>query len=94
MSDKDRERGDKGRFTETVSPEDVFEAFPDREPMTAKEVAKRLDVSRRTALNKLSELVERGDLRRKEVGARAVVFWKPPSGTGGFDTTQKSDLDH
>jgi hypothetical protein len=73
----DRERTDRGRYTETVSPDDALSVFTDHEPRTAKEVATALDVSRRTALNKLDELVKRGDLRRKKVGGRAVVFWKP-----------------
>jgi predicted ArsR family transcriptional regulator len=75
----DRERTDRGRYTEKVSPDDARTVFDDHEPLTAKEVATALDVSRRTALNKLDELVERGDLRRKKVGGRAVVFWKPVS---------------
>jgi predicted ArsR family transcriptional regulator len=73
----DRERTDRGRYTEKVSPDDALAIFDDHEPRTAKEVATALDVSRRTALNKLNELVDQGDLRRKKVGGRAVVFWKP-----------------
>ncbi|QLG60498.1 helix-turn-helix domain-containing protein [Halorarum salinum] len=79
MSDDDRDRTDTERYTEQVSPDDALEVFSDHEPRTASEIADALDVSRRTALNKLSELVERGDLRRKKVGGRAVVFWKPTS---------------
>jgi predicted ArsR family transcriptional regulator len=73
----ERERTEGGRYAETVTPEDAFELFDDHEPRTASEVAEALDVSRRTAYNKLTELVDRGDLRRKKVGGRAVVWWRP-----------------
>lgn len=73
----DRERTDSGTYTEQVTPEDVLALFTNPEPRTAKEVADALDISRRSALNKLNELVERGDIQRKEVGARAVAFWNP-----------------
>jgi predicted ArsR family transcriptional regulator len=76
-SDDDRERTEGGRYAETVSPESAFELFDDHEPRTASEVAEALDVSRRTAYNKLAELAERGDLRKKKVGGRAVVWWRP-----------------
>ncbi|MFC3958656.1 hypothetical protein [Halovivax cerinus] len=79
MDDDDRDRNDQGRYTETVRPDDALAVFTDHEPRTTNEVADALDVSRRTALNKVTELVERGDLRRKKVGGRAVVFWKPAS---------------
>lgn len=75
----DRERTDSGTYVEQVDPEDVLALFTDTEPRTAKEVANALDVSRRTALNKLNALVGHGDIQRKEVGARAVVFWNPRS---------------
>jgi PAS domain S-box-containing protein len=47
-----------------------------REPVTASEVAEELECSRRTALNKLDELAERGDLHSKKVGARSRVWWQ------------------
>ncbi|WP_245154512.1 helix-turn-helix domain-containing protein [Halorussus marinus] len=51
--------------------------FTDYEPRTAKEVAEELEIVRRTAYNKLEKLEERGDLKKKKVGWRAVVWWKP-----------------
>jgi predicted ArsR family transcriptional regulator len=72
----DRERTETGRYAETVTPEDTLTLFPDHEPRTASEVAEALDVSRRTAYNKLSELADRGELNRKKVGGRAVVWWR------------------
>jgi predicted ArsR family transcriptional regulator len=80
VKENDRERSNDGQYTEKVSPDDALELFSDHEPRTAKEIADALNVSRRTALNKLSELVDRGDLQRKKVGGRAVVFWKAASG--------------
>lgn len=73
----DRERTDAGTYAEQIEPKEVLALFTDAEPRTAKEVADALDVSRRTALNKLNKLVDRGEIQRKEVGARAVVFWNP-----------------
>jgi predicted ArsR family transcriptional regulator len=73
---EDRERTETGRYAETVTAEDALALFPDHEPRTASEVAEALDVSRRTAYNKLSELADRGDLQRKKVGGRAVVWWR------------------
>ena len=72
-----RPRGEGGEYVEEITPEDALAVFTDHEPLTAKEVAEDLGVVRRTAYNKLSDLEERGDLRRKKVGSRAVVWWRP-----------------
>lgn len=42
--------------------------------LTAPEVAEMLGCSRVAAHNRLEELAEEGQLYRKEVGARAVVY--------------------
>ena len=76
MSDE-RSRSEKGTYTEEITPEDALAVFTDHEPLTASEVAEELGIVRRTAHNKLSTLEERGDLRRKKVGSRAVVWWRP-----------------
>lgn len=52
------------------------------EPLSAGEVAERLDCGRRTALNKLDALVEEEQLRTKKVGARGRVFWRPGGNDG------------
>jgi len=72
-----RLRGESGEYVEEVRPEDALAVFTDNEPRTAKEVADELGVVRRTAYNKLSDLEEQGDLRKKKVGSRAVVWWRP-----------------
>jgi predicted ArsR family transcriptional regulator len=67
----------------TVTPEDVLDVFAARddptEPLTAPEVADELDCSRRLALDKLTGLDERGDVRSKKVGGRSRVWWVPPA---------------
>lgn len=69
-----------GRNEETT-PEDVLEAFDDRddraEPLTAPEVAEKLNCSRRTALNKLNALEADDVIASKRVGGRSKVFWTP-----------------
>ncbi|MFC7059075.1 helix-turn-helix domain-containing protein [Halovenus salina] len=80
-----RERDKSGQYVEQVTPDSVLEVF-NREKvpvLTASEVANELDCSRPSAYNKLEELVERGELCKKKVGARAVVYIRmdgyPPS---------------
>lgn len=71
---------DAGRHPATT-PEDVLDVFDDRddhaEPMTAPELADRLNCSRRTALNKLHDLEDAGDVSSKKVGGRSKVWWVP-----------------
>jgi hypothetical protein len=56
----------------------VFEAREDHaRPLTASDVMDELDCSRRTAHNKLNELVEQGVLDTRKVGARSRVWWVP-----------------
>ncbi|WP_049936780.1 helix-turn-helix domain-containing protein [Haloplanus natans] len=74
---EERRRSDKGTYTEEVTPDDALAVFIDHEPRTASEVAEELGIVRRTAYNKLTALEERGDLKRKKVGGRAVVWWRP-----------------
>lgn len=67
----------------SVTPEDVLDVFAARddptEPLTAPEIADTLGCSRSTALGKLRELDERGDIRSKKVGGRSRVWWVPPA---------------
>ena len=62
-----------------VTEEDVLGVFETRrdasEPLTASDVADALGCSRRTALTRLNDLAERGALEKKQVGARAGVYW-------------------
>ena len=72
-----RERDERGRYSEGVPLEAVLELFPDSEPRTTSEVSEALDVAQKTAYNKLETLQERGDIRKKNIGGLAVVWWRP-----------------
>jgi DNA-binding Lrp family transcriptional regulator len=62
---------------------DVFDRRDDRgEPLTAPELADALNCSRRTALNRLTDLADDGRLRSKQVGGRSRVYWVPLAGEG------------
>ncbi|SER69273.1 hypothetical protein [Natrinema salaciae] len=80
MSD-DRERNGHGQYADRIPPEAALEAFDEREdlgrPLTADDVMAHLDCSRRTAHNKLNDLVEEGALETRKIGARGRVWWVP-----------------
>lgn len=69
-------RDEKGRYAEKVPLDEVRQFFRDSEPHTAAEIADELDISNRAALNKLEQLHEAGEIKRKKVGARAVVWYR------------------
>ena len=72
------ERDDRGQFVEQVTLEDVLGVLQrTNEPMTGTEIGTELGISNRAALNKLNTLHERETVRRKEVGARSVIWWLP-----------------
>ena len=75
----ERERDEGGQYVETVTLESVLSVFEQAEApvVTASEVAEELECSRPSAYNKLNDLAERGELRKKKVGSRAVVWWRP-----------------
>lgn len=71
-----RERNEQGRYVEQVTLDDVRNVLIDAdEPLTATEIGETLGITNRATLNKLNELRENGDVRRKQVGASAVVWW-------------------
>ena len=65
-----------GRPRETTT-DDVLKALceVDAPVGTGTELAQRLNVSQQTVLRRLDELHKNGRVERKEVGARAVVWW-------------------
>ncbi|KAB7517091.1 helix-turn-helix domain-containing protein [Halosegnis rubeus] len=71
-----RERDDSGKYTNEVSLTRVISVFERAEipVLTASEVADKIDCSRPTAYNKLETLVKQGEIQKKKVGARAVVY--------------------
>ena len=58
------DRNEHGQYTGRIPPEAALEVFEEREdlgrPLTAADVMEALECSRRTAHNKLNELVEAG----------------------------------
>lgn len=68
-----------------VTLEDILGVFAARtdpaEPLTATEIAEQVDCSRRSVLNKLGELADRGDVVSKKVGGRSRVWWIPETAT-------------
>jgi response regulator of citrate/malate metabolism len=72
----ERERDESGQYTEQVTLDSIREVFSRAEVpvLTASEVADELECSRPSAYNKLEDLVEQGELHKKKVGARAVVY--------------------
>lgn len=76
MSDSNRDAG--GKYTPSVSDEDVLTAI-DQVPgpvATAAELADVLPIGRRAIRERLLDLTERGEVARKTVGARSVVWWR------------------
>jgi len=62
-------------YGETLS---VFEQRDDStEPLTTPEVADGLDAAQGTVSKRLEQLVRRGELETKDVGANARVWWRP-----------------
>lgn len=72
---EEQERDEKGQYKEKVSLDEILSIFNPREPLTATEVANYFEISNRAALNKLEALREKGVIRRKDVGSRAIVWW-------------------
>lgn len=72
----ERERDKSGQYVEQVTLDAILHVFEEADVpvLTANEVADELDCSRPAAYNKLEKLVEQGDLQKKKVGARAVVY--------------------
>lgn len=70
-------RGDDGQFVEKTSIDEVRAALDAaNEPLTAPEIAARLDIPNRTSLDKLTELAEKNPtVIRKQVGASAVIWF-------------------
>jgi len=74
------EAADRGR----IPLSDVLAVFKQRDdrarPLTADDIMEAVDCSRRTAHNKLNELVDQDVLRTRKVGSRSRVWWIPIEG--------------
>lgn len=66
-----------GRRGSDPSLDRVLSAFDGDEPMMTEEIQDRFDIPRRTAVDKLEQLHERGELERKRVGDRVAIWWRP-----------------
>jgi predicted ArsR family transcriptional regulator len=62
-----------------VSYENILRMFrsSDDAALTAGEVADEFNITKQASNYRLKQLVSRGDLVRKRVGASAVVYWIP-----------------
>lgn len=71
-----REREESGRYTETVTLDDVLGVFETVEGpvVTSGDVAETLDCSRETARRKLRTLEEQGRIASRKTAGR-VVWW-------------------
>lgn len=72
-----REHDERGDFTETVAPEDVFTVFDHvRGPvLTSADVADALGCARETARRKLTVLYEEGRVDNRKTAGR-IVWWR------------------
>lgn len=71
------DRGEGGRFAPKVDDEDIIRTLrAHREPVaTAGDLADTLEVNPETVRRRLNGLHEAGQVGRKQVGSRAVVWW-------------------
>jgi hypothetical protein len=72
-----KERGETGRFVETVTPEDVldvFEAVDGPPVVTSADIADATGLSRDSARRKLTSLHDQGRVGRRESAGR-VLYW-------------------
>lgn len=85
MSDRNRDAG--GKYSRSVSDEDILAAI-DEAPgpvATAAELADTLPIGRRAVRERLIALKECGEVDRKTVGARSVVWWRSSNGNADED---------
>lgn len=75
MSGTDRD--DRGRYTESVSEQDILKVFDraDAPFLTAKELARELPFTKQAANYRLNQMRENDHVERKQAGGRAVGWW-------------------
>lgn len=84
----ERARNEDGQFVETITPERVLGVMRtlDAPVATARDVADELGCTPEAVTKKLKQLQDQGRVDRRQVGARAVVWWlteQPPLDTEG-----------
>lgn len=73
-----RDRDETGKYVESATLEDVLGLFDEinSPAITSSDVAERFDITTEAARQKLTRLVDRGDLKRRKSG-RTVLYWRP-----------------
>lgn len=76
MSDQQRDRDAKGRYTseKRVDNSDILTAVAEHEPASTREIADAVGVPRRSALRYLDDMAESGAIRKKKLDPRRVVW--------------------
>lgn len=77
-----KKRAETGEYVETTTTAEVLTAMRDVDTpfVTVGDIAEALNCSRETARRKLTELHADGRIKRREIGASAVVWWVPDPG--------------
>ncbi|MFC6954694.1 winged helix-turn-helix domain-containing protein [Halorubellus litoreus] len=92
-----RERNDDAGNSGRVPLDAILDVFHQRHdqarPLTASDIMENVNCSRRTAHNKLNELVEQGVLETRKVGSRSRVWWKPMPKTDDVDQDSSSSIE-
>lgn len=71
-----RERDENGRYTSRsqIDEADILDAVSMHEPASTREIADKLDIPRRSALRYLDDLADAGEIRKKKLDPRRVVW--------------------
>lgn len=91
MSETDRD--DSGRFTESVTEQDILKVFDRIEApfLTAAELAEQLGVSRQAANYRLKKMRDSGLVDSKKAGARSVGWWAEVAPELSIEARQRAD---
>lgn len=73
----ERKRIETGEFAPEVGDEEILSVLTEANApiVTATEIADEIDMTRQAITRRLKRMREEGLVERKEVGARAVVWW-------------------
>jgi hypothetical protein len=77
----DRERNESGQYVSRRDPVDVRDAMDPGEPYTTSEIAELVGWPRRSTYAALSTLRENGEVNKKQVNSRMVMWIRPRSET-------------
>lgn len=87
----ERNRAESGEFAPEVTDETILSILRrgDAPVVTATEVAAEVDMTRQAVTRRLKQMHSEGLVGRKEVGARAVVWWLTENAPDAEHTTHK-----